>query len=151
VAPRAITRFVDLIALAGEKRDLQIKGALERDVRLVHIDDGRLEIALEPGVPKSLVNDLSRKLGAWTGRPWMVIVSAEGGAPTVKAQIEERNADIRQGVQAHPLVQDVLARFPGAQITRVDPRGEFNETQGAASDLSIDDTLPPDDEADDDT
>jgi DNA polymerase-3 subunit gamma/tau len=152
LAPRAITRFEELIALAAEKRDLPVKGALERDVRLVRMDDGRLEIALEPGVPKSLVNDLSRKLGSWTGRPWMVVVSAEGGAPTVKAQIEERNADIRQGVQAHPLVQDVLTRFPGAQITHVHPRGGVSATDPAPSELSGDDALPAaiDDENDDD-
>ena len=43
-----ITSFPQLVALAGEKRDLLIKAALEADVRLVRIEDGRLEIALEP-------------------------------------------------------------------------------------------------------
>ena len=62
------------------RRDLQIKAALERDVRLVHCEDGQLEIALEPGATKTLVNELSRKLAAWTGRQWMVIVSREAGA-----------------------------------------------------------------------
>ena len=47
-AARAINRFDELIALAGEMRDLQTKTALERDVRLVRCEDGRLEIALEP-------------------------------------------------------------------------------------------------------
>ena len=44
--PVAIGRFEDLIALAAEKRDLGVKLALERDVRLVRCEDGRLEIAL---------------------------------------------------------------------------------------------------------
>ena len=44
---RAIKSFEDLIALAGEKRDLAIKSALERDVRLVRFEDGKLELALE--------------------------------------------------------------------------------------------------------
>ena len=43
-----ITSFPQLVALAGEKRDLLTKAALEADVRLVRIEDGRLEIALEP-------------------------------------------------------------------------------------------------------
>ena len=47
-ADAAIARFAELIALAAEKRDITIKMALERDVRLVHCEDGRLEIALEP-------------------------------------------------------------------------------------------------------
>ena len=43
----AVKSFEDLIALAAEKRDLAIKSALERDVRLVRFEDGRLELALE--------------------------------------------------------------------------------------------------------
>jgi DNA polymerase-3 subunit gamma/tau len=120
-APIAIGRFEDVIALAGEKRDLMLKAALERDVRLVRIEDGRLELALEPGAPKALVNDLSRKLADWTGRRWMVVVSGETGAPTLKAQAELRQQELATGVAADPLVQAVLSRFPGAQI--IDVRG----------------------------
>ena len=57
----------------------EIKSALERDVRLVRFEDGRLEIALEPSAPKTLTGDLSKKLAEWTGRRWMVVVSAEAG------------------------------------------------------------------------
>ena len=48
-APAAlkIASFPELVALAGEKRDLMTKAALEADVRLVRIEDGRLELALE--------------------------------------------------------------------------------------------------------
>lgn len=88
-----IGRFEDLVALATEKRDLQIKAALERDVRLVHCEDGKLEIALEPGANKTLVNELSRKLSGWTGRQWMVIVSRDAGASTLRAQAEAQDAD----------------------------------------------------------
>jgi DNA polymerase-3 subunit gamma/tau len=118
----AINTFDDLIALAGQKRDLQIRTALERDVRLVRCEDGRLEIALENGAAKAIVGDLARKLTQWTGRRWMVVISAEAGAPTLKAQSEAKQAELKTGVQAHPLVQSVLTRFPGAQITRVQRR-----------------------------
>src|SRR5207249_8232946 len=59
--------------------DLSIKSALERDVRLVRFEDGTLEIALEAGARKTLIGELSKKLGDWTGRRWMVAVSAEAG------------------------------------------------------------------------
>src|ERR1700757_1446487 len=45
--PLVVARFEDLIALAAQKRDLGVKLALERDVRLVRCEDGRLEIGLE--------------------------------------------------------------------------------------------------------
>ena len=84
-----ITSFPELVALAGEKRDLLTKAALEADVRLVRIEDGRLEVALERSAARALVNDLSRKLEQWTGRRWTVIVSNEAGQPTLRAQNEQ--------------------------------------------------------------
>ncbi len=115
----ALGSFQEIIALAAEKRDLAVKMALERDVRLVRCEDGRLELALEPSAPRSLINDLSRKLTKWTGRRLMVVVSAEQGAPTVKKQNEAREAELKRGVRADPLVQAVLDRFPGAEIVAV--------------------------------
>ncbi len=50
--------FEELIALAAQNRDIGVKAALERDVRLVRCEDGRLEIALEPSAPRTLVHDL---------------------------------------------------------------------------------------------
>ena len=84
-----ITSFPQLVALAGEKRDLMTKAALEADVRLVRIEDGRLEVALERNAARTLVNDLSRKLEQWTGRRWTVIVSNEAGQPTLRSQNEQ--------------------------------------------------------------
>ena len=117
--PLVIGRFEELIALAAGKRDLGVKLALERDVRLVGCEDGRLEIALEPSAAKTLVNDLARKFSQWTNRRWMVVVSAEPGQATMKAQDDVRQAELKTGLRADPLVQAVLARFPGAEIVDV--------------------------------
>ena len=102
-----IGSFEQLIALAQEKRDIGVKMALERDVRLVRCEDGQLEIALEATAPRTFVHDLQRKLTAWTGKRWIVVVSQEQGAATVRAQSEARQAEIERGVQSDPLVQAV--------------------------------------------
>jgi DNA polymerase-3 subunit gamma/tau len=120
----AVAGFAELIALAAEKRDLAIRTALERDVRLVRFEDGKLEIALEPSARKTLVNDLSRKLSEWTGKRWMVVVSAEPGVPTVQQQNIAQQSALEQGVRAHPLVKTVLARFPGSEIVGVRRRDD---------------------------
>ena len=114
-----IGSFEALIALVQEKRDISMKMALERDVRLVRCEDGQLEIALEPSAPRTFVHDLQRKLAAWTGKRWMVVVSQEQGSATVRAQMEERQAELERGVQSDPLVQAVLNRFPGAKVVGV--------------------------------
>jgi DNA polymerase III subunit gamma/tau len=119
----SIASFEQLIALAAEKRDITVKLALERDVRLVRFEDGQLEIALEASAPKTLVHDLQRKLTAWTGKRWMVVVSQEQGAATMRTQMDERQAEIERGVQDDPLVRSVLDRFPGARIVGVTQTG----------------------------
>jgi len=114
-----ITSFAQLVALAGEKRDLLIKAALEADMRLVRMEDGRLEVALERHAARALVSDLSRKLEQWTGRRWTVIVSNEAGQPTLRSQNEHAKNEHARAAEADPRVQEVLARFPGAKVVEV--------------------------------
>jgi len=120
-APAAlrIATFPELVALAGEKRDLLTKGALEADVRLVRIEDGRLELAMERSAGRTLVNDLSRKLEQWTGRRWTVIVSNEAGDATLRSQNEAQKNQRERAAEADPRVQEVLARFPGTKVVEV--------------------------------
>jgi len=114
-----ISSFPELVALAGEKRDLLTKAALEADVRLVRIEDGRLELALERSAARTLINDLSRKLEQWTGRRWTVIVSNEAGQPTLRSQNEVERNQRERAAESDPRVKEVLARFPGARVVEV--------------------------------
>ena len=120
-APAAlrISSFPALVALAGEKRDLLTKAALEADVRLVRIEDGRLEVTMERSAARTLINDLSRKLEQWTGRRWTVIVSNEAGQPTLREQNEAQKNQRERAAEADPRVQEVLARFPGTKVVEV--------------------------------
>jgi DNA polymerase-3 subunit gamma/tau len=117
--PQKINSFTLLVALAGEKRDLLTKAALEADVRLVRIEDGRLEVALEPNASRTMINELSRKLEQWTGRRWTVIVSNEAGEPTLRQQNLAKKNERERAAEADARVKEVLARFPGARIVEV--------------------------------
>jgi len=118
-AARRIASFPELVALAAEKRDLLTKAALEADVRLVRIEDGQLEVAMERSAARTLINDLSRKLEQWTGRRWTVIVSNEAGQPTLRSQNEVAKNQRERAAEADPRVQEVLARFPGTKVVEV--------------------------------
>jgi DNA polymerase-3 subunit gamma/tau len=114
-----LNSFAELVALAAEKRDLMTKTALEADIRLVRIEDGRLEVALERSAARSLINDLSRKLEQWTGRRWTVIVSNEAGQPTLRSQAQLKQSERERSAESDPRVKEVLARFPGAKVVEV--------------------------------
>ena len=134
--------YVELIALAGEKRDLMVKRALEAALRPVSMAEGRLEVALADGADPGIIQTLSARLKQWTGRNWMVTVRNDAtGAPTQRELEERRQAEAREAAHGDPLVQAILETFPGARVANVTVR----ELQAAAADL------PPiaDDEEDD--
>ena len=150
---RRIASFPELVALAGEKRDLLTKSALEVDVRLVRFEDGRLEVALERNASRTLVNDLSRKLEQWTGRRWTVIVSNEAGQPTLREQSLVEKSQRERAAEADPRVKEVLARFPGTKVIEVRKlAAEPPESDISAVGLSDDDSggYGPSDGPDDD-
>lgn len=146
-APRAalagpqLATLEDLVALASQHRDITLKLALERDVRPVRFEPGRIEFALAEGGSRTLANDLSRRLKEWTSQTWIVaVVNAEGGA-TLREQAAAAKDQRESDAAAHPAVKAVLQRFPGARIVDVrDPRAVAAES--AAATTPEDDYLP---------
>jgi len=124
------------------------KAALEADVRLVRIEDGRLEVALEPNASRTMVTELSRKLELWTGRRWTIVVSNEAGQATLREQNLVKKNEREKAAEADPRVQEVLARFPGTRIVEVRRlAAEPPESDISAGTLS-DDEFSGDDAAD---
>jgi DNA polymerase-3 subunit gamma/tau len=111
--------FEELVALLQKRREAIFAAHLRGDVHLVHYEIGRIEFRARPEAPANLATRLSRLLSDWTGRPWMVSLSHEAGAPTLREQELERKIRRHQDAEALPLVQAVLATFPGAKVEMV--------------------------------
>ncbi|MDB5570569.1 MAG: dnaX [Hyphomicrobiales bacterium] len=118
-----IANFEALVKLAQENRDIQMRMALERDVRLVRFEQGSLEFSLVPGASPQLAQNLIRRLQEWTGERWMVAVSTAQGAPTIQETRDARDRERATGVRSDPLVRSVLEQFPGAEIVAVRTMG----------------------------
>jgi len=145
-APSALlARFEDVVTLIRARRDLTLLVDVETGVRLVRHAPGRIEFEPAPGAPADLAARLSRRLQEWTGSRWGVSIVSEGGAPT----LAEMAARARDGAEAeamdHPVVQAVLAAFPGARIAAVrDLAPEAAEGPAAPDDAAmIDDDWDP--------
>jgi DNA polymerase-3 subunit gamma/tau len=139
-APR-LASLEDIAALAVAKRDLKMKHAIEHQLRLVRIQEGRLEIALASGVPAGITSELSTKLTEWTGNRWFVAISDSEGAPTLAESAAAKKVAMVHDVRSDPLVKAVLERFPGAEIVDVRRREEAAiETDSGEG--AIDDRLP---------
>jgi DNA polymerase-3 subunit gamma/tau len=146
-AGAAITDFPALVALAGEKRDIALKIALEREVRLVRFEPGRLEFELAPGGSPQLAQNLMQRLQLWTGERWMVSLVNSGGTPTLAEQREAATRERLGGLEADPLIASVLARFPGAQIVAVRGRDvDAGTAPPPDADIDYNDGPDPDDD-----
>lgn len=133
----ALGSLEDVAALAARMRAPKLKFAVERQMRPVRFEPGRIEVAMMPNAPTTVAGELGTRLTEWTGRRWIVVISSEDGAETIhEAQVrttEERLAD----AAADPIVAAVLSKFPGAEIVDV----RIMETEEPSLEAP-----PPDDE-----
>ena len=61
-------------------------------------------------------------MSEWTGDQWLVSLSEEVGDPTIREQLDAKEAARRGRATAHPLVQAALEAFPGATVEAVTER-----------------------------
>jgi DNA polymerase-3 subunit gamma/tau len=114
-APRAIT-FNDVVALAGQKRDVMLYAHLRQSVHLVRFAPPVIELRLEPDAPRDLSQRLAALLEAETGRRWTIAIVHAPGEPSIAEVERAEAATMRQSAEDHPLVQAILKMFPGAKI-----------------------------------
>ncbi len=120
-APQAFANprnYLELVALAGEKRDMLIKIALETQMRPVSFRERAIEVALVPGADMSIIQTLSARLRQWTGQTWGISVArtpAQG--PTIRDVKEQAKARADAEAAEDPLVKAILERFPGSNVT----------------------------------
>ncbi len=119
-APQAFANprtYADLVALAGEKRDILVKHALESSLRPVSIGDGRLEVALVENADPAIIQNLMAKLKLWTGRQWVISLANDAAhVPTMREQRDEHIEAAREEAHQDPLVQAILDTFPGSTV-----------------------------------
>jgi DNA polymerase-3 subunit gamma/tau len=116
--------FGDVVALFHARREAILAAHLQSDVHLVQFEVGRIDFRPGERAPSNLPNRVAACLAEWTGKRWLVSVSAHAGEPTLKEQAAALAQEQRAEAARHPLIQAVLAAFPGATIDEVRALGQ---------------------------
>lgn len=134
-----ITSLKDIVALADENRDIQIKIYLKEYVRPITVEQGLLEYVATDDAPRNLSTLLSKTLREWTGNVWSIKTMREGGGMTLTEMEGAQRSALLSDAQADSDVNAILAQFPGAKI--VDVRLNNIEPQDDGDDIVDSDFL----------
>jgi DNA polymerase-3 subunit gamma/tau len=121
---KTLNSFDELIFLIEDKRDLALKTLIKRHVRLVSFVDGRMEMNLVENAPRDFLGTLGKRLEEWTGKRWVLSISAEQGHPTLAEQEAQENDARMDDAKSDPAVEAIMMQFPGARIIDIRVREE---------------------------
>ena len=111
--------FDQIVALIRQRRDVQLLVEVETTLRLARFSPGRIEFQPTVNAAPDLASRLSGRLAGWTGARWAVSVVNEGGAATIAETRDKDQLQAEAEASAIPLVQAVMAAFPGAKIIEI--------------------------------
>jgi DNA polymerase-3 subunit gamma/tau len=111
--------FDAVVDLIRQRRDMLLLNEVEAGLRLARYSPGRIEFEPAPAARSDLAARLGQRLQGWTGARWAISVVSSGGAPTIAETREAGLAEMRADAAGNPLVQAILAAFPGARVTDV--------------------------------
>ena len=114
-----LASFDQVVALIRQNRDMKLLVEVETTLRLARYSPGRIEFAPTPQAPRDLAARLGLRLQSWTGQRWAVSVVAEAGAATIAEANDAGKLALVAEAGDYPMVQAILAAFPGAEITDI--------------------------------
>jgi len=114
-----LNSFRDVAALVAERREAMLHAHLVHSVHLVRFAPPVIELRPQADAPRDLASKLAALLTDATGTRWTIALSAAEGMPTLAEQGTSADAARRSAAADHPLVQAIMAAFPGARIDQV--------------------------------
>jgi len=116
----SIKDFEDLVNLAFNDKELELKYDLERNVKLVSFEKGKIDISFNEKLNKNFIKILSEKLLNWTGVRWVISLSKKEGAKTIfDKNLEKGKAEIKK-INDSNTAKEFLSVFPDAVISKID-------------------------------
>ncbi len=120
-----ITSFQDLIDQANKEKEVELKFDLERNVKLVSFNSGKIDISFNEKLNQSFIKNLTEKLLLWTGKRWIISLSKNNDAKSIYEKNMEIKSSKLEEFKKTDLAQQIKEAFPDAKI--VDIQEEKND------------------------
>ncbi len=115
-----IISFQDLINLADKEKEIELKFDLERNVKLVSFNKGKIDISFNEKLNKNFIKNLTEKLLMWTGQRWVISLSKNNEAKSIYEKNLENLDNRFKEFEKSKIGQEIKSAFPDAQITNIE-------------------------------
>jgi DNA polymerase III subunit gamma/tau len=115
-----INSFEKLVEAANNKKEIELKFDLERNVRVVKFETGKIDISFNEKLSKNFVRSLTEKLKLWTGERWIISLSKEIGKSTIYQNKENYKKKLLQDALQSEVYLKIKENFPDAELSDVE-------------------------------
>ena len=120
-----ITSFQDLIDQANKEKEVELKFDLERNVKLVSFNKGKIDISFNERLNKSFIKNLTEKLLLWTGERWIISLSKNNDAKSIYEKNMEKKSSKIEDFKRSDIAKQIEEAFPDAKL--IDIQEENND------------------------
>ena len=120
-----ITSFQDLIDQANKEKEVELKFDLERNVKLVSFNKGKIDISFNERLNKSFIKNLTEKLLLWTGERWIISLSKNSDAKSIYEKNMEKKSSKLEDFKKSDIAKQIEEAFPDAKL--IDIQEENND------------------------
>ena len=119
-----INSFEDLISISGEEKDAELKYDLERNVKLIRFENGKIDINFNEKLNKNFIKKLSQSLLKWTGKRWIITLSKEDGGKTFFEEKLNLKKKLLDEEKQSGLYKEISSIFPDIDLIKVEEENE---------------------------
>ena len=115
-----ITSFQNLIELANKYKEIELKYDLERNVKLVSFNKGKIDISFNEKLNKDFIKNLTEKLLEWTGERWIISLSKNSEAKSVYEKNIEAKNNFKDEFKKGKIAKEIETAFPDAKLIDIE-------------------------------
>jgi len=120
----SIQSFQDLLDLTNKHKEIELKFDLERNVRLVKFEQGKIDISFNENLSKDFIKNISNKLNEWTGKRWIISLSKDEGETTVYEKKNRQKIELLEQMKQSEIYKKIMATFPDIELIDVKDEGQ---------------------------
>ena len=114
-----ITSFNDLVDLANKEKEIELKYDLERNVKLLSFNKGKINICFNESLNKNFIKNLTEKLLKWTGERWIITLSKNTEAKSLYEKNQESKNNLIEYFRDSKIAKEIKVAFPDAELIDV--------------------------------